>query len=184
VSARRYTVSYGRTRNQQLTYVLTGSITVQETAGQIRLLQDPVVTANPPSRPPLTLNSSAVTCPSLTLPANGVLSCNISAAYTGAQPMPGTLTASISTADGSSTATAAAVPYNFAGADSVDVGQTASVTNWFEQGSNVIQVGGPAPASRPAVLCCAVPCCAVLCCAVSSMCSCAKIQPRGASAGW
>lgn len=145
----QYTVSYGRTRNQQLTYVLTGSITVQETAGQIRLLQDPVVTVNPPSRPPLTLNSSAVTCPSLTLPANGVLSCNISAAYTGAQPMPGTLTASISTADGSSTATAAAVPYNFAGADSVDVGQTASVTNWFEQGSNVIQPYGVSGTQPP-----------------------------------
>jgi hypothetical protein len=138
--ARRYTVSYSRTRNQQLTYVLSGSVTVQETGGQMRLLQDPVVTVNPPSRAPVTLNSSDVTCPSLTLPANGQLSCNFSAAYTGEQPMPGTLTASISSADGASTASAAAVPYNFAGADSVDVGQTAAVTNWFEQGSSVIQV--------------------------------------------
>lgn len=120
--------------------MLSGTLAVQETAGQTLLLQEPVVTVNPPSRAPVTLNSSDVNCPSLTLPANGQLSCAFSAAYTGNQPMPGTVTASISTTDGSSTATAANVPYNFAGADSVGVGQTAAITNWFEQGANVIQV--------------------------------------------
>ncbi|KAF6260170.1 hypothetical protein COO60DRAFT_1508952 [Scenedesmus sp. NREL 46B-D3] len=145
----KYTVSCSRTRNQELTYVLSGTLAVQETAGQTLLLQEPVVTVNPPSRAPVTLNSSDVNCPSLTLPANGQLSCAFSAAYTGNQPMPGTVTASISTTDGSSTAIAANVPYNFAGADSVGVGQTAAITNWFEQGANVIQPYGVSGTQPP-----------------------------------
>jgi hypothetical protein len=139
--ASRYTVSYSRTHSQQFVYILTGSLTVQEIAGQTVLLQDPVFAVNQPTghQAGLTLNSSVVVCPK-TLAAYSQAACTFIVAFPGNLPLSGTLAATISTADNSSTATAAAVPYDFSAAEAVDVGQNATITNWFEQGSNVIQV--------------------------------------------
>lgn len=139
----QYTVSYGRTRNQQATYVLSGVITVQETSGQTRVIQEPVITVTTGIGKVLTAPGSMVTCPILTVPAGGMVTCNFNLSYTGAgsQPLPGTLAASVSTAvAGGPFATAPAVPYDFSTADAVTVGETATVTNFFEQGASVLQV--------------------------------------------
>lgn len=68
--------------------------------------------------------------------------CSFSAEYTGDQPLPGSVTASVSVAGGSASAQAAATPYDFATAVQTQVGAVATVSNYFESGDGILQPYG------------------------------------------
>lgn len=145
----QYTVSYIKERDEQQTYVLSGTLEVQDTNNQGEVLDLPVVSVLTGRGVTLTLPSSSVNCPSLTVPAGGKISCTFSASYTGDQPLPGSVTARVTIAGTRNNLTAPAVPFDFIGAPLSEPGGVALTSSYFEQGDGLLQPFGVAGNQPP-----------------------------------
>lgn len=145
----QYTVSYNRNRNQQETYVLTGNINVQDTDGAAHVIALPVVTVLTGRRATVKLPSRSISCPSLTVPANGQVSCTFTASYTGEQPLPGFVSATVTLATTNNVITTPTLPYDFTGAQLTEAGGLATISSYFEQGQNLLQPYGVSGSQPP-----------------------------------
>lgn len=145
----QYLITYSRTRNQQQAYVLTGSVSIRDTDGRGDVITVPTVTALTGRRKTVKLPPSSVICPSLTVPANGEITCTFTANYTGDQPLPGSVSATVANAGTSRIVRAPSVPYNFAGAAVAEVGGIATISSYFEAGSGLVQPYGVSGSQPP-----------------------------------
>lgn len=139
----RYTVQFTRTRQALATYRVQGSVIIVELEGRMQVFDPPSVTVTAGSTS-LTLPASSVVCPSLAVTPRGQLACSFSAEYTGEQPRPGSISAAVSIPGTKLPVVLQAqdVAFGFADAAVREVGDTASVTNFFEQGPGLLQPAG------------------------------------------
>lgn len=139
----RYTVQFTRTRLAQATYRVQGSVVILELDGRMQVFDPPTVTVTAGSQV-LTLPASSITCPSLAVTPRGQLACSFSAEYTGAQPQPGSISATVSIPGTKLPVVLQAqdVAFGFADAAMLEVGDTAAVSNFFEQGPGLLQPAG------------------------------------------
>ncbi|WIA35992.1 hypothetical protein OEZ86_007355 [Tetradesmus obliquus] len=139
----RYTVQFTRTRLAQATYRVQGSVVILELDGRMQVFDPPTVTVTAGSQV-LTLPASSITCPSLAVTPRGQLACSFSAEYTGAQPQPGSIGATVSIPGTKLPVVLQAqdVAFGFADAAMLEVGDTADVSNFFEQGPGLLQPAG------------------------------------------
>eukprot|EP00775_Hariotina_reticulata_P004944 gene4944-5185_t len=139
----KYTVAFTRTRQEQVTYVLSGSIVIQDTDIIGNVITLPVVKVTPPSGVVVTVPSSDISCPALAVPAGKAnLVCTFEAQYTGSLPLPGSVVASVTIAGTSRSVTSQPVQYDFSAATLAEIGGIATVSNYFEQGTGIMQPYG------------------------------------------
>jgi hypothetical protein len=136
-------VQFTRTRQALATYRVQGSVIIVELEGRMQVFDPPSVTVTAGSTS-LTLPASSVVCPSLAVTPRGQLACSFSAEYTGEQPRPGSISAAVSIPGTKLPVVLQAqdVVFGFADAAVREVGDTASVTNFFEQGPGLLQPAG------------------------------------------
>ncbi|WIA15813.1 hypothetical protein OEZ85_012568 [Tetradesmus obliquus] len=139
----RYTVQFTRTRLAQATYRVQGSVVILELDGRMQVFDPPTVTLTAGSQV-LTLPASSITCPSLAVTPRGQLACSFSAEYTGAAPQPGSISAAVSIPGTKLPVVLQAqdVAFGFADAAMLEVGDTAAVANFLEQGPGLLQPAG------------------------------------------
>jgi hypothetical protein len=136
-------VVFTRTRQQQVTYVLSGSIVIQDTDIVGNVIDLPVVQVTPPSGRVITVPSSGVSCPALAVPAGKAkLVCTFAVSYMEKLPLPGSVMASVTVAGTSRSVKSQPVKYDFGAATLAEVGATATVSNYFEQGNGILQPYG------------------------------------------
>lgn len=135
----------------EATYLVTGSLVVQNTAAAGQLIQLPQMTLFTGRRGTLPVSDDNIDCPSLAVPAGGSMHCSFTVSYVGQQPLPGNISAKV-TAAGTLvpyTARAPQVRYQFSGAKVLNVGSIAKVSNFFEQGPGIMQPFGVTGGLQP-----------------------------------
>jgi hypothetical protein len=133
-------VQFTRTRLAQATYRVQGSVVILELEGRMQVFDPPTVTLTAGSQR-ITLPASSVVCPSLAVTPRGQLACSFNAEYTGDTPQPGSISAAVSIPGTKLPVILQAqdVAFDFGGAAIREIGDTASVTNFFEQGPGLLQ---------------------------------------------
>jgi hypothetical protein len=120
-----------------------GSVVILELDGRMQVFDPPTVVVTAGSQS-ISLPVSSIVCPSLAVTPRGQLACSFSAEYTGKQPQPGSISAAVSIPGTKLPVVLQAqdVAFGFADAAMREVGDTASVTNFFEQGPGLLQPAG------------------------------------------
>lgn len=137
-------MSYTRNREPQTVYVLVGSVVISTKDNVASAFNTPSITVTSSSGNMYRVPEEAIQCPSLVVPAGGQVTCTFAAGYIGRQPLPGSMSASISLAGTLIPIQLEAVPvtYDFTNAETLNTGAFATASSYFEMGSGIIQPYG------------------------------------------